>query len=142
MFRRALLAVSIIVAFAGCEKEPLPGAVLGYDRESLGFGAEFGSGAYVGTSVPNTLTIWNEGIEDLVISDITVQGQYFRLNANDPNTPLPIGTALQTYDRAFIQVFFEPDEVGRFTGTLTISSNADNEPVKEMALTGDAEPAP
>lgn len=136
MFRRALLLAPIILAFAACEKEPLPGAVLMTDRDSLGFGGEFGSGAFVGTSVTNTLTLWNDGLEDLVISDITLEGQYFRLNDSDPNTPLPIGTAIQTYDRAFIQVFFEPDAAGDFTGTLTIQSNADNEPTKTIGLNG------
>jgi hypothetical protein len=139
MFRRALLVVPIILAFAACEKEPLPGAVLRTDRDSLGFGAEFGSGAFVGTSVTNTLTLWNEGIEDLVIDDIQVEGQYFRLNSNDPNTPLPVGTAIQTYDRAFIQVFFEPDEAGEFLGTMTITSNSAEEPTKTIGLTGVAE---
>lgn len=136
MSRRALLLVPIILAFAACEKEPLPGAVLVTDRDSLGFGGEFGSGAFVGTSVVNTLTLWNDGIDDLVISDITVEGQYFRLNSNDPNAELPVNVAIQTYDRAFIQVFFEPDEAGDFTGTLTIESNADNEPSKVIGLNG------
>lgn len=139
MFRRALLLAPIILAFAACEKEPLPGAVLVTDRDSLGFGGEFGSGAFVGTSVTNTLTLWNDGIEDLVISDITVEGQYFELNTADP---LPTGTAIQTYDRAFIQVFFEPGEVGTFEGTLTISSNADNEPTKVIGLSGRGVAAP
>ncbi|MDQ3264285.1 MAG: hypothetical protein M3Y59_11585 [Myxococcota bacterium] len=136
MFRRAFLGAAIILAFSACEKEPAALAQLITDRDSLGFGGEFGSGAYVGTSIANTLIVTNEGLETLTISSVTVTGR----------PPFALGDVstqtLETYDRAFIQVLFEPTAPGDFQGMLTLESNAENFPIKEIPLSGRGVAAP
>ncbi len=129
MVRRAFLGAAIILAFSACEKEPAALAQLITDRDSLGFGGEFGSGAYVGTSVANTLIVTNEGLEPLTLTGVDVDGSAFLLGDVSALT-------LETYDRAFIQVLFEPDAAGEFEGLLTLQSNAENFPTKEIPLSG------
>lgn len=131
--RRTALLVAIFVGLCGCGKggADLPASPqLKTDRDSLAFGQETGNGTYVGTSIPNSLQIENQGQDDLVIQSVDLSGDSaFTMQGPDVKT-VPSGTS------ALVTVYFAPDSAGQFTGTLTITSNAQNAPTKEVALSG------
>ena len=70
-----IFSLGIIVASLGCGKESLPSKPqLIVDRESLGFGQEFGSGVYIGTMKTDSIQIQNGGLEDLKIDSAAYTG--------------------------------------------------------------------
>ena len=75
------------------------------------------------------LTITNAGNEDLTISDITVEGDYFSVDFDEDFT-------LQPEDEADVTVTFTPEERGELEGTLTITSNDEENGEVEVALIG------
>jgi hypothetical protein len=127
------LIVSIIVGLFACGKGadevPLTPQLV-TAQNSLGFGQEFGSGTYVGTSAQNSLVIQNKGQKDLVISDVQISGDSaFDFEGPDVST-------VKSGQSALVTVFFTPPAAGQYQGTLTITSNADNQPTKDIALSG------
>ncbi len=138
----------IFVSFAACGKAPkvcdpdslLSKAQLCTDRDSLGFGQEFGSGTFIGTDVPESLSIRNGGIAPLNISAVTTSGDsQFRYIAswddNSTDGMIP-ATTVPGNKTVFIQVFFKPTQAKAYTGSLVITSDAENAPTKTLAVTG------
>ena len=127
------LVVPIILGLFACGKStdtlPLTPQLV-TDRDSLGFGQENGSGTFVGTSVQNSLLVQNEGQKDLVISNVSLSGD----SAFDFEGPDI--TTVKSGQSALITVFFTPPAAGTYTGKLTITSNADNKPTKDVTLSG------
>jgi hypothetical protein len=111
------------------------------DRLSFGFGQEFGSATFVGTSVPNTLTIRNGGIADLTIESVTLTGAaQFALSTS---LPLPDGGHLLTLPASvpgdqtfFVQFLFTPAQPIAYTGEVTVKSNAANSPPADAGCSG------
>lgn len=134
---RALVTGLILVALAGCGKESMPDKPqLLLDRASIGFGQEFGSGTYIGTEPQESLLIENGGLQNLEISSVTIAGAAeFRI------TPPPKKT-LKGKEHTFVQIFFKPTQVKAYSATLTIVSNAENTPSREVAVTGRGIAAP
>jgi len=114
------------------------------DRASLGWGAEFASAVYVGTSVPQSLSVENRsGYEDLVIDDVTKAGDSefaFRLpgqlTGQQPSDVLP--HTVKPLKKTYIELTFSPTAVGRYSGSLTIKSNAENVTDLKIDLYGSA----
>jgi hypothetical protein len=137
---RPLWLSIIFFALAGCggnDDVELPvQPQLFVDRDSLGFGQEFGSGAYVGTQVYESLYIENRGQETLEITQVSLAAPAeFIVSLPEP---LPQGQPLRLESRAFtaIQIAFKPTQAREYTGTLTIKSNAANAANKDIALSG------
>lgn len=127
----AASAAVIFVALLACGKDDRPaGPTLVLDRDSLGFGQEFDTGVYVGTSKQESLMIQNQGREDLVISGVDFAGDSaFAMELSDKMT-VPAG------ERTFIRFTFTPPAAQMYAATATIHSNAINAPDKVVELTG------
>ncbi|NQT35693.1 choice-of-anchor D domain-containing protein, partial [bacterium] len=75
------------------------------------------------------LTIGNIGNEDLIISEMSIVGDYFSVDFEDELTIEPDA-------ETDVAVTFTPEERREFEGTLTITSNDEENGVVEVALTG------
>ena len=125
----SILAFGIIVASYGCGKLSLPQKpVLIVDRESLGFGQEFGSctkiafeadGGISSASPQDSIKLENGGLEDLVISSANYSGDSaFKANG-------PPKTTLKSKEFTFIQVIFTPTAEKVYNGSIEVDSNAE-----------------
>ncbi|MBN1593504.1 MAG: choice-of-anchor D domain-containing protein, partial [Candidatus Coatesbacteria bacterium] len=92
---------------------------------------EFGE-VNVGQQGSQTLTIRNDGSENLQISDISPDDEAF-----DASTPQPLPITLAPDAQVEVEVIFEPDEAGLFEATLSISSNDGETPTFAVDLTGE-----
>jgi hypothetical protein len=123
-----ILSLGIIVASLGCGKESLPTKPqLIVDRESLGFGQEFGSGVYIGTVKTDTIQLTNGGLEDLVFESALYTGD----QAFVPEGP--VKTTLKGKQTTFIRIFFTPTAEKVYTGSLMIVSNAEDNPATKSS---------
>ncbi len=134
-------SIAILSGLAACGKAPVvcdgesftksPQACP--DRASLGFAQEFGSGTFIGTSVPEPLRIQNGGTDDLNISAVTFSGASAFTVSTSPTT-LP--AAIKGKQNFFINVIFAPTEAKAYAGTITVQSNAENTPSLTFNLSG------
>ncbi|MFN0062926.1 MAG: hypothetical protein ACKVPX_10470 [Myxococcaceae bacterium] len=125
-----MLVLTATLALTACEETPPEEPTLLIDRTSLGFGQEFNSGTFIGTTGFATLLLKNEGVQDLVISNVSLSA---------PNTfsfQGPSTTTIELNQSAFIEVRFVPTAVRRDEGTLNIVSNAVNLPNLDVGLSG------
>ena len=104
------------------------------DRDSLGFGQEFGSGAFIGTKPTDSIQITNGGLENLEISSATYSGdQAFTAEG-------PLKMTLKGKETTFIRVIFTPTAEKLYTGSLLIVSNAESNtkssPMKTIGISG------
>ncbi|MCF7809945.1 FG-GAP-like repeat-containing protein [bacterium] len=74
-------------------------------------------------------TIANDGEDDLIIRDISIEGLYFDVEFEEEFN-------LEVEDEVEITVSFSPRMGGEFTGTVTITSNDPRNREVEVALTG------
>jgi len=109
------------------------------DRPALRFGAEFGTGVYVGTSVSETLQVRNFGQAPLVLSDITASGPDVALFTIDRSA---LGTPIATGHSASIPVLYQPLGAGGASASLVITSNGANVPSLTVDLVAISVPAP
>jgi hypothetical protein len=119
-----MFAFAIVVGSLGCGGSSLAPlkekAQLLVDRESLGFGQEFGSSTKIGTAPQDSIKLENGGKEDLIISSTVLSGDpAFTING-------PTKTTLGARELTFIQVIFTPTAEKLYAGTITIASNAQN----------------
>jgi hypothetical protein len=149
VFLRTMSLLGIVASFTGCQQtdslcgflpdggkgDPdylTPEAQACPDRASLGFAQEFGSGTYIGTSVPDTLSIKNGGIADLSITSAVFSGDpAFKLET-EPAVP----GAIKGRKQLLLRVLFAPTEARLYTGKLTVQSNAANSPSLEFPVSG------
>ncbi len=85
-----------------------------------------------GTAV---LTVTNSGDEATVVSSVTSSNSVFSGTTSLPLTVPPFGSSELT-------VSYSPQTIGSHSGTLTINSNAEDNPALTVALAGTAVPAP
>ncbi len=130
--------VGIIVASLGCGKESLPQKPqLTVDRDSLGFGLEFGRPTYIGTMTTEAIQIRNAGLEDLKIESATYTGdQAFVIEG-------PLKTTLKGKENTFIRVIFSPTAEKLYgDSSILIKSNAElnattkSTPEKTITISG------
>ena len=140
--------VGIVVVFAACGKAPgvcdpdalLQKPQLCSDRDSLGFAQEFNSGTYIGTKPTEVLKIRNGGIEDLKIDAVATAGDSaFKYSAswddNLTDNTIP-ATSVKGNTSVFIQVEFAPTQAKQYTGSITVTSNAENAAQKVFQVSG------
>ncbi len=133
---RSIAVLAVAVTLFGCGKEVLPTKPqLVLDRESIGFGAEFGSGVFIGTTRTETLQIQNGGLEDMTLSAEFMGDAEFKIEG-------PLKTTLKGKERTFIRVEVSPKAEKIYMGTLTITSNAENAPKKVVPVSAKAFKAP
>ncbi|MBT7789142.1 MAG: choice-of-anchor D domain-containing protein, partial [Calditrichaeota bacterium] len=75
------------------------------------------------------LTISNAGNVDLIVSDISVEGEFFEIEFNGEFTVSP-------NESVEIDVSFSPDQDGNYDGVITISSNDPNDHEVQVTITG------
>lgn len=106
------------------------------DRESLGFGQEFGSGVYIGTMKVDSIQIENGGLEDLKIDSANYTGDQAFVAEG------PLKLVLKGKERTFIRVIFTPTAEKVYTGSILIVSNAETNatnksaPMKTIGISG------
>jgi len=134
---RALTIGVAILALQACSSGPsLPQKPqIKFDRSSLGFGQEFGTGTFVGTSVPESLQITNGGQDPLTISSVTLTGDDTSVYTIVSGGAMPAGP-VKSNDMTFVQILFAPTAVKLYTATLNIVSNAENEPNAMLMVSG------
>jgi hypothetical protein len=99
------------------------------DRTKLGFNQEFNSATFLGTTTFNTLLIRNDGVQDLVLTNVALAGADFTETGPDLTT-------LAFHKTTVIEVAFTPTAAQLYAGTLTIDSNAENEARVVIDLSG------
>jgi hypothetical protein len=82
--------------------------------------AGFGN-AFMGLAVPVQLTLRNIGQVPVVIAGLVAMGDFFAAHAC---------TTIAAGDSCAVTVYFMPRRVGRLTGTLFVSSNAEASPLR------------
>ncbi|UCE17418.1 MAG: choice-of-anchor D domain-containing protein [Gemmatimonadota bacterium] len=93
------------------------------DPTSIDFGE-----VTVGETAQRTLTISNEGTEDLIVSEMALDNRAF---AVEPTTVTVSGGSSSN-----VTVSFTPGSEGVITGTLTVTSNDPVQPTVEVPLNG------
>ncbi len=139
--KRVLIAVAI---FAGCgSSNGLPvQPQIEVSPAGLLFGTDLCLGTWIGTAPQNDLQILNGGQDPLTITAVTMAAPgVFQMTG--PNMILPDGgfqtglpMTIQSQQTAFLQVIFQPTAVQKYEGTITVSSNAQNEPALAVPLRG------
>ncbi|MDX1531542.1 MAG: choice-of-anchor D domain-containing protein, partial [Rhodothermales bacterium] len=99
---------------------------------ALGFGS-----VTVGESATETVSITNTGDADLAVGAVSVSGAAFALAGGTPTAFTLAPGASQN-----LAVVFAPATPGGKSGTLTVSSDAANDPALEVALSGSGEAVP
>ncbi|MDP8240518.1 MAG: choice-of-anchor D domain-containing protein, partial [Candidatus Hatepunaea meridiana] len=77
-----------------------------------------------------TLTITNVGIEDLTVSEIVIEGDYFSADFEDE-------LVIEPDEEAELTVIFTPEERGEHEATMTIISDDAYEQTPEVSLSGE-----
>ena len=125
------LVFSILHGLAACDKTTIPlNPQLKTNRDSVGFGSEQGFGVFIGASAQDSLDIQNSGTNDLVISSVNLTGD----NVFTYQGPQPM--TVQGLKHSAVTFYFRPTASRRYSGTFTITSNAENFPTKTIALNG------
>jgi hypothetical protein len=136
-----LSSLAILSGFAACGKPPVvcdgdslsSAAQVCSDRDSLGFGLEFGTGTRIGTAPQDSLTIRNGGIADLTITSADLSGDNaFKLTTE----PAVVPATIKGNKNFFMRVVFAPTEARRYSAKIVVQSNGENFPSKEFTLSG------
>ena len=134
MSYRATLLPLILLALAGCAtSDPPTNPQLVVNRDAVGFGGDSGFGAYVGTSRQDSIDIRNGGIQDLVVTSLTLAGDSNFTYATSAGV-VPI--TIRGLQHMAVSFYFAPTAARAYSGTFTIASNATNAPSKVIALSG------
>jgi hypothetical protein len=140
--RIAALSLVAVLALSDCGDKPPPDkAFILTDRSAIGFMTEFASGTYIGMSVQDHIAVMNKGLQDLSITDVAKTGDdafTFSLEGQamgaPPSSVLPI--TVKPMMSTFIEFIFTPTLVKRYSGAITITSNAENVKDLPIQLTG------
>lgn len=95
---------------------------------------------FVGTSKQATIAITNKGLDDLVLSSVTLTGaSCFRKYAPTDGTTNPTLMTIPANKTSYFALLFAPTTAGAFTGNVNIQSNAENLPALDVPVSGTAE---
>jgi hypothetical protein len=122
-------AVLALALGAACNEEfpQHPQLIVSLTPNPLDFGNKL-----VGTAPNQSLDIYNGGLEDLVLSSVTLSGApQFTFYSK----PAPTD-AIEAKKHAFVVVIFTPTAATSYTSTLTINSNAENTPTLTVDVLG------
>ncbi|MCA2980280.1 MAG: hypothetical protein INH41_12755 [Myxococcaceae bacterium] len=115
-------------------------AELCVDRTALGFGAEFGSGTFIGARPVEAVSLTNRGLRPLEISSVTFEGEpEFKVTSSWSDgavgRAIP-ATTITGGKQGFVQVEFAPTQPRGYSGVVRVASNAGNLPALVIQLTG------
>ena len=103
-------------------------------EDSLDFGDIF-----INDDSELSFTLQNQGVDDLVVTDITVDNDAFEiLGTTEGETSF----SLEPGETTLVTVQFAPVELGEFTGTVTVSTNDPATPNPTVTVMGMGVPAP
>jgi hypothetical protein len=100
------------------------------DIFAIQFYSEFNSGVYVGTSVQNSMQVFNEGDQSMTVNSVNIAGPSAAKFTYEVSPSLPASVASR--QEAYVTVTYTPWDAGTDTATLTIASNAPNTPPGSM----------
>ncbi len=86
---------------------------------------------WAGSTRGRTMTITNNGISSLTVTDAAIEGEGFRCGFDEEIT-------IERFESFNLAVVFEPQEAGEYEGTLIITSNDPQCEVSEIELRGTA----
>lgn len=138
-----LSAATILSAFSSCGQptNPMPcdGETLMStphlcpDRGSIGFALEFNSGTFIGTKPQESLRLTNGSTANLDITAISYSGDPAFTYDTSPDA---IPATIAGNKNMLVRVVFAPTEARRYTGKLTVQSNAANGAERTFDITG------
>lgn len=135
--RWSLAAVALAVGLgAGCPEEfpQLPQIRVPTNPNPLAFDAQ-----YVGVSASSSIAITNKGLDDLVLSSVTLTGDaVFRKFQPTDGTTNPTLSTIPANQSSFLVILFNPTAPGTFAGNVNIQSNAENTPSLDIPVSGTA----
>jgi hypothetical protein len=133
MFYRFALVSPILLVLAACSKsDPPKTPQLMVNRNTVDFGTGAGFGTYIGQVPQDSLDIKNGGIEDLVVSSISISGDSAFTYVTSQQLPATV-PGLQ---HLLVTFYFAPTVARAYSATATISSNAANSPSMAINLKG------
>lgn len=110
------------------------------DRNEMTFGGPV-LATYVGTQTAETLLLKNGGKDDLHISDIKVTGanaslfQISHFGVRDSATAIDtLPVKVPSNDSGWVELVYKPSAAGTHTATLTITSDAENQPTLTLSM--------
>ncbi|HVE87612.1 MAG TPA: choice-of-anchor D domain-containing protein [Myxococcales bacterium] len=131
---RAAVVAAVAVA-AGCEEYPQqPQLRVQLSPNPFDFGKW-----YVGQAPQSSLAITNKGLDDLVLTSVTLTGdsafaKYQSATANPTLTTIPANKS------SYLVLVFTPPAVGTYAGNVNIQSNAQNAPSQDVPVSGEGVP--
>ena len=102
---------------------------IGLDATAIAF-----NDTYVNDTSFVLLEIFNVGSDDLEISSFDFDNEYFFIDESE--------LSIEPSESAEISLYFIPDSVGQFSGSLTINSNDITDPTVTVSLSGTGEASP
>jgi hypothetical protein len=94
---------------------------------------------FVGQSKQATIAITNKGLDDLVLTSLTLTGDsVFRKFAPTDGTTNPTLMTVPANKSSYFSLLFNPTVAGTFTGSVNIQSNAENSPSLDIPVSGQA----
>jgi len=92
---------------------------------------------FVGTSRQSTIAITNKGLDDLVLSSVTLTGDApFRKYSPTDGSTNPSLMTVPANKTSYFSILFNPTAAGSFTGNVNIASNAENSPSLDVPVSG------
>ncbi len=129
------LAVAFLAACGGTKTPDLPqNPQIAADRNALTFGGPV-LATCTSTQTAETPLFFNKGQNDLIITAATVSGSNASLFTVATDT-LPV--TVTSNNSTWVRVTYSPTAAGTHTGTLTITSNAENTPALQLSLSATA----
>lgn len=136
-------ASAILSGFTACGKAPgpcdpnniIPEAQACPDRASLGFAQEFKSGTWIGTSVQESILVWNYGEANLVIDSAALSANTDSAFALE-TLPSTFPATIEGNKKFLMRVTFTPKQAKLYTGKITMQSNSSNGTTTEFEVSG------
>ena len=131
-FRAVLLPLVFLAAFGCGRSDPPRNPQIIVNRDTVDFGTGAGLGTYVGTYRSDSLDIKNGGIEDMVVSGISIDGD----SGFTYITSQPLPYTVRGLQHLFVTFYFAPSTARAYSATATIASTASNAPTMAVGLRG------
>jgi len=92
---------------------------------------------FVTTSKQSTIAITNKGLDDLMLTSLTLTGDsVFRKFAPTDGSTNPTLMTVPANKTSYFSLLFNPTVAGTFTGNVNIQSNAENTPSLDIPVSG------
>lgn len=141
---KRLLALTALLAACGSGKTLPVQPQISVDPSGCYFGTDLCLGTWIGTAPINSFQIISGGQQPLTVQSLTLnapgvfamQGPVCLGCAPDGGGTSGTPMTLQSGQAAFVQVTFTPTDAQKYLGTITITSNAANNPSLVVPLRG------